>query len=306
MRLVGLVLAVAVTASACGGSTPAPAGPGAEDGGDEEEDEDDGDDGPFVYRRGFEPTAFVVEVRGEGRPVIFIPGVACPGSVWTDTVDRLDGVQAHVVTLAGFAGTKPTRPPLLAKTRHELVRYIRSNRLKDPIIVGHSLGGFIAYWLAATAPDVVAGLVVVDAGPKYFANDASARRLRNTWAQAGDDELPRQVRRVFQYMARNRARMEPFIAQIAKSDRQTIGDAVYELVKLDIREQVRSITAPVLLVLADGSLKHRYRKQAEGIEDLEIVVVPKTGHFVMFDAPEAFVRTLTTFIAKIDGEAAED
>lgn len=300
MRLVGLALAVAVTIVACGGpSRPAAepeAGPAT----------DDENAGPFVNRRGFKPTAFVAEVRGEGRPVIFIPGIACPGSVWTDTVDRLEGVQAHVLTLSGFGGTKPTEPPLLAKTRHELVRYIRSNRLKDPIIVGHSLGGFLAYWLAATAPDVVGGVVVVDAGPKYFANDEQARLLRNTWAQSGDDELPQQVRRVFSWMARNRARMEPFIAQIASSDRQTIGDAVYELVKIDITGEVSSITAPVLLVLADGGLQHRYRKQARGIEDLEIVVVPKTGHFVMFDAPEAFVKTLTTFIAKLDGEPAED
>lgn len=300
MRLVALALAVAITASACGGRTPAPSEPDAEDDGGSD------DEGPFVHRRGFEPTAFVVEVRGEGRPVIFIPGVACPGSVWDDTIDRLDGVEAHVLTLSGFAGTKPTRPPLLAKTRHELVRYIRSNRLEDAIVVGHSLGGFIAYWLAATAPDIVGGIVVVDAGPKYFAGDESARRLRNTWVLADDEELRLRVRRVFQYMARNRARMERFIPTIAKSDRRTIGDAVYELVKLDIREQVRGITAPVLLVLADGGLKHRYRRQAEGIEDLEVVVVPKTGHFVMFDAPEQFVRILTRFIAKIDGEAAED
>jgi pimeloyl-ACP methyl ester carboxylesterase len=284
MRLVAFVLAVTV---ACGGST-APANEAEAD-------------GPFVNRAGFKPTAFTAEVRGAGRPVIFIPGVACPGSVWTDTVARLEGVQAHIITLSGFGGTAPIKPPLLAKTRKELVRYIRSNKLKDPIIVGHSLGGFIAYWLAATAPDVVGGVVVVDAGPKYFANDEEARLLRNTWAQAGDDELPQKVRAVFSGMTRNQKHIAPFIEQIAKSDRQTIGDTVYELVKMDFTDQVGSITAPVLLVLADGGLQHRYRKQAAAIEDLEIVVVPRTGHFVMLDDPDAFMKTLTAFLAKHAG-----
>ena len=204
-----------------------------------------------------------------------------------------------MITLAGFGGTKPIKPPLLAKTRKELVRYIRSRKLKDPIIVGHSLGGFIAYWLAATAPDVVGGVVVVDAGPRYFANDESARLLRNTWAQAGDDELPRKVRATFSGMSRYPQRMAPFIDQIAQSDRQTIGDAVFELVKTDIVDEVSSITAPVLLVLADGGLQHRYRKQAAAIDDLEIVVVRRTGHFVMLDDPEAFVRTLEALIARL-------
>lgn len=286
MRLVAVVLALAVTVVACGGKAQP------------RSDAEDADDGPFVNRAGFQPTAFTAKVSGEGRPVIFIPGLACPGEMWDDTVSRLAGVQAHVLTLSGFAGTAPIKPPLVAKTRRELVRYIRSNKLKDPIIVGHSLGGFIAYWLAATAPDVVGAIVVVDAGPRYFADDEEARLLRNTWAQAGDDELPVQVRTVFSWMTNNPKHVAPFIEQIAKSDRQTIGDAVYELVKTDITDRVPSITAPVLLVLADGGLQGRYRKQAAGIDDLQVVVVPKAKHFVMLDDPEAFAKVLSAFIAK--------
>ncbi len=289
MRLVAVVLALAVTLVACAGKAQPRA---ADDAGD------DTDEGPFVNRAGFQPTAFTAKVSGEGRPVIFIPGLACPGEVWDDTVERLEGVQAHVLTLSGFAGTQPVKPPLVAKTRRELVRYIRSNKLKDPIIVGHSLGGFIAYWLAATAPDAVGAIVVVDAGPRYFADDEEARLLRNTWAQAGDDELPVQVRTVFSWMTNNPKHVAPFIDQIAKSDRQTIGDAIYELVKIDIMDKVPSITAPVLLVLADGGLQGRYRKQAAGIEGLEVVVVPNTKHFVMLDDPAAFAKTLSAFIAK--------
>lgn len=292
MRLARFGLALAVTVVACGGTAPPAESPSSDD-----------DVGPFVDRADYEPTAFTVKVTGHGTPVIFIPGIACPGAVWDDTVDRLgDEVQAHVITLAGFAGEKPIRPPLLEKARRDLVRYIRSRRLKDPIVVGHSLGGFLAYWLAATAPEAIGGLVVVDAGPRYFASDETARLLRNTWAQAGDDELPRQVRAKFSGMARHRERLEPYIDQIARSDRQTVGDAVYELVKVDLTEQIASITAPVLLVLADGGLKDRYRRQAQGIDDLEVRVIPKTGHFVMLDDPEGFVRVLRDFIEQHAGE----
>lgn len=287
MRLVVVQLALAITVAACGGKAKPPSS----------DTDDDSDSGPFVNRAGFQPTAFTVKVTGTGRPVIFIPGLACPGEMWDGTIERLEGVQAHVLTLAGFAGTAPTKPPLVAKTRKELVRYIRSNHLVDPIIVGHSLGGFIAYWLAATAPDVVGGIVVVDAGPRYFADDEEARLMRNTWAQAGDDELPVQVRTVFSWMTNDPKHVAPFIPQIAKSDRQTIGDAVYELVKIDITDQVSSITAPVLLVLADGGLQARYRKQAAGIDDLQVVVVPKAKHFVMLDEPERFARLLGDFLA---------
>ncbi len=261
------------------------------------------DDGPFTAKEGFKPTAFTVNVRGEGRPVIFIPGLGCPGSIWDDAVERLDaavegGIEAHVLTLAGFAGNPPIKPPLSAKTRKELVRYIRSRKLDKPIVVGHSMGGFIAYWLATTSSDAIGGIVVVDAGPALGStSDEDARRLRNVWAQAGDDEVPIRVRTVYGWMTNKRAAIEPYFEQIAMSDRQTIGDAIYEMVKTDVRPELEQIDVPVLLVLSDGGLQGRYRSMAATVPELEVVVMPKTRHFVMFDDPVGFTRVVAKFLA---------
>jgi N-formylmaleamate deformylase len=92
-----------------------------------------------------DPTTFIVEVSGSGRPVIFIPGLACSGSVWDSTVGHLNGrVQSHVVTFAGFAGVPPVAQPSLTNVYAELVRYIVDNALESPVIIGHSLGGAMA------------------------------------------------------------------------------------------------------------------------------------------------------------------
>lgn len=285
MRSGGLAVALAITLAACGGkASPRP---------DEPVDDD-----PFVNKAGFEPTAFTVEVHGKGPPVIFIPGLGCPGEMWDAVVEHLgDRYESHVLTLAGFAGVPPVRPPLAAKTRKELIRYIRSRGLVDPIIVGHSMGGFITYWLGATAGDAIGGIVVVDAGPRLGSDDdESARLLRNAWAQAGDDELPVQVRNVFSSMTRKPRKMEPYLAQIAKSDRQSIGDAIYEMVKTDVSDKLDAIEDPALIVLADGGLQHRYRKLAAAIPDHEVVVLRGTGHFVWFDDLDGFNRTLDEFL----------
>ncbi|HUS33318.1 MAG TPA: alpha/beta hydrolase [Kofleriaceae bacterium] len=288
-----LLLALAITVAACGGkANPAPGG----------DDDGSADDGVFVNQAGFEPTAFTVEVSGEGRPIIFIPGLGCPGEMWNDVVEKLsDRYESHVLTLAGFAGNDPIKPPLGAKVRKELIRYIRSHKLESAIVVGHSYGGFIAYWLAETAPrDVLGGVVIVDAGPGGEANDEEARLLRNAWAQAGDDELPRQIRAKFSMMTASPQKMEPFIAEIAKSDRQTIGDAIFEYVKTDIKDDVERIKAPALIVLADGGLQGRYRAEASDIPDHEVVVLKGAKHFVWFDDPDGFINALDTFIRRTD------
>ncbi len=261
--------------------------------------DDTAESGPFVDAKGFKPRSFAVHVSGEGRPIIFIPGLGCPGSVWDETVAHLgDHVEAHVLTLSGFAGRKPVKPPLAATVRKELVRYIRSNKLDKPIIVGHSLGGFIAYWLAATAPDLIGGVIVVDAGPALADTDAeTGHELRNMWAQAGDDELPQQIRTAYTSMTIDPRHMEPFIDAIARSDRQAMGDAIYELVTTDLRDKIHAIRAPLLLLLADGGYQQLYKKMVEPIPDHQVIVIAKTRHFVMFDDPIGFYAAVDKFLA---------
>jgi len=251
--------------------------------------------------RAYTPKSFVAKVSDSGRPVIFIPGLGCPGEMWEGTIEKLHGVQAHVLTLAGFAGRPPVKPPLAATVRKELVRYIRGNKLDKPILVGHSMGGTIAYWVAETAPDLIGGTIVVDAGPALSDTDpATARALRNMWAQAGDDELPEQVKSAYSGMVADPAHIAPFIDAIAKSDRQTMGDSIFELVKTDLRPQLAQIHAPLLLLLADGGYGPMYKSQIEPVPHHQVVVVPKTRHFVMLDAPDAVAKAIDGFLS---GEA---
>jgi pimeloyl-ACP methyl ester carboxylesterase len=275
---------------ACGHAAPVPAS-------HDDDDNTRGSGGVFAERAS-KPKTFVVHVTGHGRPVIFIPGLGCPGETWDDTVSRVPDIEAHVLTLAGFAGVPATKPPLAANVRRELVRYIRGHHLDHPVIVGHSLGGFVAYWVAETAPDLIGGVVVVDAGAALADNDpGTAHTLRNMWAQAGDDELPQQVHDAYSAMVGDPQRIAPFIDSIARSDRQTMGDAIYEVVTTDLRADLTKIRAPLLLVLADGGYQQLYRSQADAVPDHEVVVMPKTHHFVMLDDPDGFAQLLNKFLA---------
>jgi pimeloyl-ACP methyl ester carboxylesterase len=217
--------------------------------------------------------------------------------MWQESVDHFDGYQSHVLTLAGFAGLPRINGPIGATVRKELVRYIRSRKLKSPIIVGHSLGGFIAYWLAATAPEEVGDIIVVDAGPALSDTDVdTATELRHLWTQAEDDEFDSQVRNLFNGMITDPKRLAPFMDTVAKSDRRALGDAIYEVVTTDLRDDMTKIQSPVLVVLADGGLQQQIKAQVEPIPDHEVKVIPKARHFVMLDDPKAFFKVVDDFL----------
>ena len=252
---------------------------------------------PFGAAEDFKPVAFHVDVKGHGRPVILIPGLGCPGEVWDDTVAHLgDDFETHVLTLSGFAGQDAIAEPLSAAVRRDLTRYIRSRHLREPIIVGHSMGGFIAYWIASYHPELVGPVIVVDAGPALSGDLDEARTLRARWKYANDEEFNAGMRSAFMAMSSMPKKMTPVADAVTHSDRRAIGDAIYEMITTDLTDRVKDITAPVLVIAADGGYQTRIRAQIDGIPDHTMIVLPRTRHFVMYDDPDGFYKAIDKFL----------
>ncbi len=101
------------------------------------------------------------------RPaMVLVPGLASDGAVWQSVVEHYrDRYDCHALTMAGFAGAPAVEGSTLEKARIELAAYIQAQKLERPVIVGHSMGGVLALWLASEKPDLTGPLVVVDAVP---------------------------------------------------------------------------------------------------------------------------------------------
>jgi len=257
---------------------------------------------PAVYQ----PVAIDIEVRGTGRPIIFVPGLGCAPSVFDATIAHLGAgkVQAHLVSFAGYAG-KPALGkdrPLLATARIDLAAYIRDRKLDKPIIVGHSLGGFMAFWLAATEPGLVGGVVNLDATPNYY-TDSSPANLRakaDKWLAMGKAQFTDTLVNYFNPMSGNRPRIEATIAQVIKSDQRAFVESFMEMSRQNIVPIVGKIDVPVLSILADSAYFKEYvAGQTRALPRHKIVMLPGTRHFVFFDDPAAYYRTLDSFLSSI-------
>ena len=250
----------------------------------------------------FAPSAFSVTVTGpggKGPAIILIPGLGCPGSVWAETVAHFPNAQVHVLDLAGFAGNAPIDKPLSATVRAELAAYIRDRKLDHPIVIGHSLGGFIAYWLAASDPELVGPTIAIDAFPALGYDKDSipgVASLAAQWKKMDAGAFNDQATNMFLAMATDPKRIGPTIAAVLRSDRRTFADAFVELFQIDLRPQLPRITARVLVVLADGPYQDLITRQVAGIAHRQVVIVPRARHFVMFDDPLTWFRVLDAFL----------
>jgi pimeloyl-ACP methyl ester carboxylesterase len=117
-------------------------------------------------RNAQEPAQFTVTLEGQGKPVILIPGLMSDQRVWRALSAELSAkYQLHLINIAGFADTPAIAKPSLYAVKQQLQAYIEENQLDKPAIIGHSLGGFIAFWLASNTPDSIGAVISVDGLP---------------------------------------------------------------------------------------------------------------------------------------------
>ena len=249
--------------------------------------------------------AFVVKVAGKGRPVILIPGLTCPGAVWNETVARYQSqYQCHVVSLAGFGGVAPQQPVpahLLQDTRDQLLAYVKAQKLNRPVVIGHSLGGFLALWMAATDPSALGPLEIVDSLPFLSAIQNPAATAETARPQA--EQLRQQMSRGRQPLAASRQMAAGMvtdsvrITQVARwsqtSDAATVAQAMFDMATTDLRADVARIKQPVL-VLGSWAGYKQYGATKDGVQatfmqqyarlpQARIELSEAGRHFLMYD-----------------------
>jgi pimeloyl-ACP methyl ester carboxylesterase len=121
-----------------------------------------------------------VERQGQGRPIVFLHGMGSSSKTWTAQLAALeDRFQLVAWDLLGHGQSPVPKEPEL---------YSRDGALEDldeiiatlseaPVLVGHSLGGYLALAYAATRPGAIRGLVVMATGPGF--RDAEKREAWN-------------------------------------------------------------------------------------------------------------------------------
>lgn len=263
--------------------------------------------------------SFKVDKIGKGKQhMILIPGLTCPGEVWTETVARYQNKYTlHVISLPGFAGTPAIETSEYLKTmRDELIAYIKDNKLKKPILVGHSLGGFLSLWISAVEPDLVGPNFIVDALPFFPAiQDPSAtvesmKPMATSMRNMMKDATPEQVKQSQQYYLTTMATAPDKLELIGKwgkeSHAPTVAQAMFEMQTIDLRNDVASIKVPVTVLGAwiayknygvthESTLKN-FSDQYQHVKKANIQLTDTAKHFIMYDDPQWFFEKMDTFL----------
>jgi N-formylmaleamate deformylase len=260
---------------------------------------------------------FTVKVVGKGQPMLLIPGLTCPGAVWDEAVAHYQQqYQCHIISLAGFGG-QPAGAftgSLLQPVRDQLLAYVKAQKLNKPVVVGHSLGGFLALWLSTTQPEALGPLVIVDSLPFLAAiqNPALTAEAAKPMAEANRKQMqsggmPAAARRqMLAAMITDTARQSQAGRWGQASDPATVAQAMYDLNTTDLRADLARIKQPVLVLGAwaaykpYGATKESTRAIFEGqyarLPQHRIEMSEAGRHFLMWDDTAWFFAQADSFL----------
>ncbi len=271
-----------------------------------------------VQTQPFASDRIIVETRGSGPDVVFIPGLGSTGAAWRATADRLDDrYRVHLVTLRGFGGTAidgNADGGLAGPAAAEIERYIREQRIERPALIGHSLGGQIALRVAADMGGQVGRVMVVDSSPFFpslvdsRATSAQVEPLARLGYQAlllfGDQALKSQAATLGVDMGLAGDMVFQGLG-LQGGDRRVLAQGLYEALTVDLRPRLAQITAPVTVVYGWTRDRENPRNRLEGLyrygfqglrQPPRFERIEGAGHQVMIEQPAAFLAAVRRFL----------
>lgn len=247
---------------------------------------------------------------GSGPPLVFLHGFPLSGSMWAPQIEGL-GSRWRVLApdLPGFGGSPlPGEPSAWRMDDYaEAVRAFLSHLgLERAVVVGLSMGGYVAFSLLRQAPSTVSALVLVDT--RAEADSEEARRGREAQQEevraSGTDALARRL--VERILAPSRLEDEEMVEEVLSLMKQPAEGylAALEAMKRrpDSTPDLGRIQVPTLVVVGEEDVltpPPLARAMAEAIPGARLAVLPGAGHLANLEDVGAFHDALTPFLEEL-------
>jgi pimeloyl-ACP methyl ester carboxylesterase len=260
-----------------------------------------------------------VEV-GSGPPLVFVHGLAGCWQNWLENIPYF--ARSHRVIaldLAGFGESELPQEDISIPGYGRFVdAFLGEIGVERTVLVGNSMGGFIAAETAISHPSRVEQLVLVDAagGPTlhewHGRNGAWVSRAARLFQPIAAASLARRkslvrrpgLRKMMLYkIATHPDRLAPELCYEVASGGGKPGffDALQALMEYDFSERIPEIACPTLIVWGRDDeivpVADAFEYEAL-IPNVRTVIFDDTGHVPMLERPARFNQVLEEFLAE--------
>jgi pimeloyl-ACP methyl ester carboxylesterase len=234
---------------------------------------------------------------GTGDPVIFVHGVVTTSNIFPKYLDAYSpNFRGIAVDLRGYGDSdKPDTGFTIDQFSKDLIKLADDWRIEKPVWVGVSMGGMILQRLALDNPSRVRALVLVSTTDgamildKHIPSIGAPRDYREVSKNMIIDSFPPGTDSVI---------YQPLLDRIATWNATVIRQALMSMSQFNVHGQLSQIKVPTLIMVgakddvATPAIARGIQEQIPGAQLTEF----NTGHFMMAEDPERFLRVLGEFL----------
>jgi pimeloyl-ACP methyl ester carboxylesterase len=232
--------------------------------------------------------------------VLYVHGTGCNAAVWAPHMAAIAGAHQPVAIDLPGHGRSPGRGFRgVADYAYFVVELAKALGWERFVVAGHSMGGAIALLTALYHGELLEGVVLVDTGARLRVHPDLVRGAHEA-ARAG--RAP-ETDRSWGFAAATPASVVDAVhALIVDTDPWvTYGDWIADDT-FDVMSRLREIRVPTLAVCGalDRLTPVRYHRHlAAEIPGCRLTVIDGAGHWVFWEQPEAFTRTVRAFLDEL-------
>ncbi len=225
---------------------------------------------------------------GEGRPILFLHGWGCDGSIFHAIASSLPNNCNYLVDFIGFG--KSEKPPVEGWTvldyAKDVVDFLDEQGLDNITIVGHSFGCRVAMVLASLYSRRVKKLLLL--APAGIRKPSFSR-----WCKVAQYKMHKFLCKM--------GLAQHVTARYGSVDYNACEDAMkntfVKVVNQDLSKCAKSINCPTLIINgnADEQTPVKHAKRLQKLIKNSSLVEITGGHFAFFATPQAFARTIQLF-----------
>ena len=234
--------------------------------------------------------------------IVLVHGSVVSRKMWLPQVRGLsDAYRVIAPDLPGHGG-RADEPFTFAAASQALANLIERDTSGRALVVGASLGGYVAIDLAHRFPDRVSGLVLAGASRNFMGALGLYLRLvggamRRGWLKQTRERAEERTRRIF----------PPALADVADAQiaagvfPDALGPAFAEMAGRDFQLLLADYPGPTLILNGerDAGPRASASRFARGARQAEVATIPDAGHACNLDQPELFNRAVRAFAARV-------
>lgn len=241
------------------------------------------------------------------KPVLLLHAYPLNSRMWDSLRTRLSWRRVFAPDFPGFGSAAASEASLDAFAEG-VVAEMDAADVEQAVVLGLSMGGYVAFRLVDRWPDRVAALVLADTRAGADSEETAEKRLEQAERakQEGLAWLPSAMIPVV-LGETTRAERPDVVARVRSMMLQASRDGVANALlamrsRPDSRELLRRIEVPVLVLVGEEDSvtgTDEARVIAQGVQHSELKVIPKAGHLSNLENPEAFEEAVEKFLKRI-------